>query len=130
MISPKLVALTSGALLCPLAAATDGLYKDFVETYDPMAVEGEDGEARTVFTSGGQYFIALNTTYLLLYSLLFGLGLLAALAIGSLFGGGGEPAQDTSYGYAEQSYSTDAHGHYAQKRSLATYDNGEGDGAI
>lgn len=34
--------------------------------------EEEDGEARTVFTSGGTYYIALNTTYLLYYSLLLG----------------------------------------------------------
>ena len=35
--------------------------------------EEEDGEERTVFTSGGTYYIALNTTYLLYYSLLAGM---------------------------------------------------------
>ena len=39
---------------------------------DIDGVEEEDGEARTVFTSGGTYYIALNTTYLLYYSLLLG----------------------------------------------------------
>ena len=32
----------------------------------------EEGEERTIFTSGGTYYLALNTTYLLLYSLLLG----------------------------------------------------------
>ena len=32
----------------------------------------EDGEERTIFTSGGTYYLALNTTYLLWYALLLG----------------------------------------------------------
>ena len=35
-------------------------------------------EARTVFTSGGTYYLALNTTYLIYYGIIIGLGLLAA----------------------------------------------------
>ena len=42
-------------------------------TIDIDGLEEEDGEERTVFTSGGTYYIALNTTYLLYYSLLAGM---------------------------------------------------------
>lgn len=87
----------------------------------------EDGKARTVFTSNGNYFIALNTTYLLLYAALFGIGLLAALALASLF----SPAEETGYGYSHQSGGGgygggSAHGHsyYRQRRSA---DSGEGE---
>ena len=52
-------------LLCVI-----GLAK--ASTIDIDGFEEEDGEERTVFTSGGTYYIALNTTYLLYYSLLAG----------------------------------------------------------
>ena len=42
-------------------------------TVDIDGFEEEDGEERTIFTSGGTYYIALNTTYLLYYSLLAGM---------------------------------------------------------
>ena len=32
----------------------------------------KEGEERTIFTSGGTYYIALNTTYLIYYSFLAG----------------------------------------------------------
>ena len=81
------------ALVAASASAED--FKSNVETYDPLNPDGEDGEARTVFTSNGNYFIALNTTYLLLYAALLGAGLLGALALASLFSG----PEETGYGY-------------------------------
>jgi len=72
-------------------------------------LDNEEGQnqARTIFTSGGTYYLALNTTYLIYYGILAGLGLLALLALTSLGGG----ATESSYG---------SHGQYAHSR------NGEG----
>jgi len=80
--------------LLALAQATD------LDSYD-----GEDGEERTIFTSGGTYYIALNTTYLLLWSLLLG-----GLLLGALFLAGGSGASADS-GYGTQ------YGGYGQKKS-------------
>ena len=60
-------------------------------------------QARTVFTSGGTYYLALNTTYLIYYGILIGLGLLAAFALASV----GTPSSASSYGsgqYSRNSY--------------------------
>jgi len=65
----------------------------------------EEGEERTIFTSGGTYYLALNTTYLLLYSLLLGGLLLGALFLTSGVGG----ASASSSGYGQQ------YGGYQQK---------------
>ena len=90
-----------------------------------LDVEAEDGEERTVFTSNGNYYIALNTTYLLLYATLFGIGLLAALAISALFGAAS--SDDSGYGYGQQSSGyggsaggedPHAHGHFRNKRNI------------
>jgi len=78
-------------LLCVI-----GLAK--ASTIDIDGFEEEDGEERTVFTSGGTYYIALNTTYLLYYSLLAGTLLLAGLALSGLFTGSAE----SSSGYGQQ----------------------------
>lgn len=81
--------------LIAVARATD------LESY-----EEEDGEERTIFTSGGTYYIALNTTYLLLWSLLLG-----GILLGALFLAGGSGASaDSGYG---QQYG----GQYGQKKS-------------
>lgn len=101
------------------------------QPFDPAAdlvnVEEEEGEERTVFTSNGNYFIALNTTYLLLYATLFGIGLLAALAISALFGAAS--SDDGGYGYGHESayggsaHGEDPHGHgYRNKRFAAAVD--------
>ena len=102
------------------------------QPFDPAADlvtlddEAEEGEERTVFTSNGNYFIALNTTYLLLYATLFGIGLLAALAISALFGAAS--SDDSGYGYGHESgygsaHGEDPHGHgYRNKRFAATID--------
>merc|ERR1712037_702962 len=54
--------------------------------------EAEDGDARTVFTSGGTYYIALNTTFLLYYSVLAGALLLAILALSGAFSSASQQA--------------------------------------
>jgi len=78
-----------------------GLARSAVVDID--GVEEEDGEARTVFTSGGTYYIALNTTYLLYYSLLLGGLLLGGLLLSSAFGGS---AAESGYGqrYGQDGY--------------------------
>jgi len=72
--------------------------------------EYSDGDARTVFTSGGTYYIALNTTYLLYYSLIAGALLLAGLALSGHFSGS---ADSTGYGH-QYSYQEGYQG-YGQK---------------
>ena len=81
--------------LIAVARATD------LESY-----EEEDGEERTIFTSGGTYYIALNTTYLLLWSLLLG-----GILLGALFLAGGSGAS------ADSGYGTQYGGQYGQKKS-------------
>ena len=114
----KSLLLLLSTLLAAASALEDkaGLFKD-VETYDPMA-DDEDGEARTVFTSNGNYFIALNTTYLLLYAALLGAGLLGALALASLFSG----PEETGYGYGQSG------GGYGQQQSSGYGSGGGGHG--
>ena len=70
--------------------------------------EGEEGEARTVFTSGGTYYIALNTTFLLYYSLVAAALLLAGLALSGAFSG-------EAAGYGQQ------YGQYRNRRSSPGY---------
>ena len=57
--------MTSYLLLLLIGAACVTAELDLVDD-----IEEEDGEARTVFTSGGNYYIALNTTYLLYYAII------------------------------------------------------------
>jgi len=63
-------------------------------------------QARTVFTSGGTYYLALNTTYLIYYGILIGLGLLAAFALASVGTGG---SSTSSYGHSSGQYSRADH---------------------
>lgn len=57
-------------------------------------------EAKTFFTSGGTYYLALNTTYLIYYGILLGIGVMALIAITQL--GGNEPA--SQYGNSNNQY--------------------------
>merc|ERR1711935_1262097 len=63
-------------------------------------------EARTIFTSGGTYYLALNTTYLIYYGILIGLGLLAAFALASI---GAPSSASSSYGQSSGQYSRASH---------------------
>jgi len=63
--------------------------------------EQAQDQARTVFTSGGTYYLALNTTYLIYYGILIGLGLLAVFAMASI----GAPSQAAGYGQSSGQYS-------------------------
>ena len=79
-------------------------------------------QARTIFSSGGTYYLALNTTYLIYYGVLIGLGLLAILALASA-------NSDVSYG-SHSNYYTNRNGqtfedtlYHRQKRS--PFDNGK-----
>ena len=77
-----------------------------VRASDLDSYDEEDGEERTIFTSGGTYYIALNTTYLLLWSLLLG-----GILLGALFLAGGSGASSDS------GYGTQYGGQYGQKKS-------------
>ena len=74
-------------------------------TVDIDGLEAEEGDERTIFTSGGTYYIALNTTYLLIWSLLLG-----GILLGALFLAGGSGASSDS-GYGSQ------YGGYGQRKS-------------
>jgi len=89
-------------------------------TIDIDGLEEEDGEERTVFTSGGTYYIALNTTYLLYYSLLAGTLLLAGLALSGLFTGSAESTSGygQQYGY-QQKQGQQGQGGFARNKRYA-----------
>jgi len=48
-------------------------------------LEEEDGEDRSLFTSGGSYYVALNSTTLLTYASVVGFGLLSIILIANAF---------------------------------------------
>merc|ERR1711971_1383903 len=76
-------------------------------------------EARTVFTSGGTYYLALNTTYLIYYGIIIGLGLLAAFALASV--GTSSASSGDGNQYSRNSYvppvSEEEYLHQRQQRS-------------
>jgi len=80
-------------------------------------------EAKTFFTSGGTYYLALNTTYLIYYGILLGIGVMALIAITQL---GGDEAQ--SYGNSNNQYqrqgdaSEEEFYDHRQKRAAYTHD--------
>merc|ERR1719480_118217 len=78
--------------------------------------EEEEGDARTVFTSGGTYYIALNTTYLLYYSLLAGTLLLAGLALSGLFTGSAESTSGYGQQYGYQQKQGQGQGGFARNK--------------
>ena len=86
-------------------------------------MEAQD-TARTVFTSGGTYYLALNTTYLIYYGILLGLGVLALIAVMGL---GGEEPQ--SYGHGQQSYRREGDASeeefYESRQRRAAFANGK-----
>eukprot|EP00090_Calanus_glacialis_P036975 TRINITY_DN632_c1_g1_i1.p1 TRINITY_DN632_c1_g1~~TRINITY_DN632_c1_g1_i1.p1 ORF type:complete len:212 (-),score=46.45 TRINITY_DN632_c1_g1_i1:405-1040(-) len=90
-------------------------------TIDIDGLEEEDGEERTVFTSGGTYYIALNTTYLLYYSLLAGTLLLAGLALSGLFTGSAESTSGygQQYGYQQKQGQGQGQGGFARNKRYA-----------
>jgi hypothetical protein len=95
---PSLPCLLTVLLILPLLGLVSATTIDIDGVEEP-----EDGDARTVFTSGGTYYIALNTTFLLYYSVLAGALLLAILALSGAF----SSAESTSgygqqYGYQQQ----------------------------
>jgi hypothetical protein len=86
-----------------------------------------EGQAKTFFSSGGNYYLALNTTYLIYYGVLLGLALLALLALAPLFGGN---SADSGYGYqhyqqrhGQENPNSDFHQHQRQRRGAA-WDSG------
>lgn len=106
MISSK---MTSYLLILLIGAASvTAELDDIVDD-----IEAEEGDARTVFTSGGNYYIALNTTYLLYYAIIAGSLLLAGLALSSLFGGGAAETESAGYG---QQYGQQQQGYQGQQR--------------
>jgi len=90
-------------------------------TIDIDGFEEEDGEERTVFTSGGTYYIALNTTYLLYYSLLLGTLLLAGLALSGLFTSSEESTSGygQQYGYQQGYQQKNSQGGFARNKRYA-----------
>ena len=96
--------------------------KDGFNLDDP--VETED-EAKTFVSSGGNTFLALNTTYLISYGILFGIAALAIIALMAVLGG---RSSDTGYGSGYQRFGQQEHGqnfhHQRQKRGFA-WDSGK-----
>ena len=71
-------------------------------TFEDYAFDDEDREARTFFTSGGTYYLTLNTTYLVYAGLLLAGLTLGALALGTFIAFLTKPmttSYSTSYPY-------------------------------
>jgi len=81
------------------ASSSNSVLENTEETQKAQA------NARTIFTSGGTYYLALNTTYLIYYGILIGLGLLAAFALASI----GAPSSTSSYNSYGSQYSRASH---------------------
>ena len=101
-------------LLFVMALARAGATE--LESYDE-----EDGEERTIFTSGGTYYIALNTTYLLLWSLLLGGILLGALFLAGGSGASGDSGYGSQYSGYGQRKSGFEEGFNRNKRDMFEY---------
>ena len=117
---PSLSPLLTILLLLPLLGLVSATTIDIDGVEEP-----EDGDARTVFTSGGTYYIALNTTFLLYYSVLAGALLLAILALSGAF----SSAESTSgygqqYGYQQQ-YQQRAGAEEGYRNKRQAYSSGE-----
>jgi hypothetical protein len=121
--SAKLLFLMASMALFEAAIATSDEAGKSVFTENKVA----EGQAKTFFSSGGNYYLALNTTYLIYYGVLLGLALLALLALAPLFGGN---SADSGYGYqhyqqrhGQENPNSDFHQHQRQRRGAA-WDSG------
>ena len=115
--SAKLLFLMASMAFFEAAIATESVLENKVA----------EGQAKTFFSSGGNYYLALNTTYLIYYGVLLGLALLALLALAPLFGGS---SADSGYGYqhyqqrfGHENPNSDFHQHQRQRRGFA-WDSG------
>ena len=90
--------------------------------------EGAEKQARTIFTSGGTYFLALNTTYLIYYGILLGIATLALVALSGILGGGSSTSSYGSQsGYSRFGQDYDQHFHHQRQRRGTTWENGRVD---
>ena len=115
--SAKLLFLMASMAFFEAAIATESVLENKVA----------EGQAKTFFSSGGNYYLALNTTYLIYYGVLLGLALLALLALAPLFGGS---SADSGYGYqhyqqrfGQENPNSDFNQHQRQRRGFA-WDSG------
>lgn len=96
--------------LTACSAQTEGL-DDLVDN---------EGEERTIFTSGGTYYLALNTTFLVYYTLAAGFLVLGAIILTSLFDTA-EARSDNGYSQGHQRGAPHEGAHQRQRRGA--YDN-------
>ena len=107
--------------------ASMAFFEAAIATESVLENKVAEGQAKTFFSSGGNYYLALNTTYLIYYGVLLGLALLALLALAPLFGGS---SADSGYGYqhyqqrfGQENQNSDFHQHQRQRRGFA-WDSG------
>ena len=89
--------------------------------------EGAEKQARTIFTSGGTYFLALNTTYLIYYGILLGIATLALVALSGILGGGSSTSSygsQSGSGYSRFGQDYDQHFHHQRQRRGVTWEYG------
>ncbi|XP_059095749.1 uncharacterized protein LOC131890427 isoform X1 [Tigriopus californicus] len=123
-MNPTLSTLLVGVVIfLAICQAVPAEFQKSYETFDPNAEEDEEAEARTLITSNGQYFLVLNSTFVILYTLLFLLGILVSFFATSILGGllqGGEDSNSSGYNNYNSGYS---HSHsYRKKRSGMRFD--------
>ena len=89
----------------------------FLTLASALQNEAAEKEARTIFTSGGTYYLALNTTYVIYYGILIGLGLLAILALTNVGGAQASSGYGSHNQYSRQGQSyQDEFLHQRQRR--------------
>ena len=66
------------------------------DDFESSAVEDYLNEAKTIFSSGGTYFVTLNTTYVILAGVILGALALGALFLSSLLAGLTRPSNSYS----------------------------------
>ena len=93
------------------------------DNFESTAVEDYLNEAKTIFSSGGTYFVTLNTTYVIIAGVILGALALGALFLSTLLSGLTRPSNSYSVsapGYQHNYYKR----HGNKKRRYQRSDDG------
>lgn len=124
-MNPSLFIVLTFVANLALCQAVPSEFQRSYETFDPNAEDDDEANARTLITSNGQYFLVLNATYVILYTLLFLLGILVSFFATSILGGLFQGAEDNSSGYNNYSGGYGYSHSYRRKRSNMKFDSGK-----
>jgi hypothetical protein len=112
LVLPALLLTLSGAAVCG--------------TFEEYALEEEDRDARTFFTSGGTYYLTLNTTYVIVAGVILTALTLGALAVWTFISYLTRPSNSYHTSYPSTSYGYDSYYdgyHYKRRRRIHRSDD-------